>query len=1404
MAFPKWITPAGDLGTVPETEYYQYDLDAVDSSGGTLVFTLVSGTLPKGIQVVETGRLQGIPVSELGGDLNVNYKFTIRVTNSTTKNIVDRTFNLTITNVYPPIISTPPRNSSLGVFIDGSEYSQQFAATESTPGATLYWDIQSGTIPPGTKFTSTGLLSGYFEPIPAPGAGNDPDWDSSAWSFLDWDASTLTVSKTFTFTVRVTDGTLSDLSTYTLTVQPSGSITADSTNVTVDSTAITVDASGSGQHNPIILTTQSELGNVREGSYFDFQFRAIDLDGDTVYWEIPALATGSFDEQTSPLYDYFDATISSGMLTVGIFPDVSTVVDSANDTSVSTLNYNQYNVDPGTVIKVRVSNGLPEFSGRTDIWTEATIASNVTVRITGNTFLEAQTGRYLTQASSGSNATITSQSAVTGNLTFRGEDHTGFIDILRPTYQITFAQNILANVGDYITQSSTSGNARVTAAVGTAGGAGGNVANVIFISNSFENGNAISSSNIAIRGLAVAAYPSANVKDIYNTTINANIGDIITQTGSSGNATVTANIVDFAKNIPVRYTNSTFNKLGGNIILRGSDAGVWITSVNVATSTKGVTFNEGDHIYQYSTTANAKVTANVINASEVSVIYNSGTFSANGVVLLGGESNIEVNGSNVSVYPTRSNTGISVTATYFDTAKLFDINSNLATAIPKINTVSMAYAKITSVEAVGVSLGSASTEGTVGFDAANFDQGVLNLPTGISLTEDSGWLTGFLPDQTISSITYEFQISAYKLIDPSYRDTGIFYLTVLGDLNNTISWDTDSNLGDIRTGSVSDLSVSATSAVGKSLYYELTANSAQRLPQGLQLGLDGLIYGRVSFSVYMLDQGATTMDGSASPLTPETTFDLKYTFNVTARDASSTITSNRTFNINVVAYDKIPYENLYLKALPSSEQRDSFQTLMGNTTIFPQDKIYRSTDPWFGKVNEISTLFLAGLSPSTLQEYVNAASTNHFTKRFLFGNVQHAQALDDDFNVKYEVVYIDIEDQNSNIAGYGPPNSINLEGTITNPYYDSANVAYYTAFPNSKENMSNVMISSIGYQNKGILPDWMTSRQPNGAQLGFKNAVVLAYTHPGCANLIAYRLNQREFEFNTIDFSVDRYQLDNVYSENYDITSNTFLTSSETTFDRYPALSSTFTYATTVDYAVSTAFDEINQKYLPDLVATGALDGIKSNIIVDGQTIVFAQQEYTVPGSTAISYTEGWNNVVVTWDTIGFDDAANNDWDPSTTISGYNEYIIGPDVAPTNPLVPTDPQDGNLAVVSGIVYAYDADETIWHVANQRAGVWKLNIDANAIVTLTLVRGIDYYDTLWVREGDTYRDSHIYFDPIVKTGSTVPNFSLIPQTINSTYTTWDGNGTRFYNYRDKPVVPEQGDKYIKYTKTGVFT
>jgi hypothetical protein len=39
----------------------------------------------------------------------------------------------------------------------------------------------------------------------------------------------------------------------------------------------------------------------------------------------------------------------------------------------------------------------------------------------------------------------------------------------------------------------------------------------------------------------------------------------------------------------------------------------------------------------------------------------------------------------------------------------------------------------------------------------------------------------------------------------------------------------------------------------------------------------------------------------------------------------------------------------------------------------------------------------------------------------------------------------------------------------------------------------------------------------------------------------------------------------------------------------------------------------INEHYLQDIKNAGGLDGIKN--IKDGQTIVFAQQEYTAPGS---------------------------------------------------------------------------------------------------------------------------------------------------------------------------------------------
>jgi hypothetical protein len=117
MAYPIWITSAGNLGVVPSAEYYQLTLDAYDTAGGTLAYAKISGTLPPGLQITTTGILQGIPISTAGPDLNQTYTFTVRVTNTDDGLIADRTFSITITNVAPPQIV--PRNVDLGIYFDG-------------------------------------------------------------------------------------------------------------------------------------------------------------------------------------------------------------------------------------------------------------------------------------------------------------------------------------------------------------------------------------------------------------------------------------------------------------------------------------------------------------------------------------------------------------------------------------------------------------------------------------------------------------------------------------------------------------------------------------------------------------------------------------------------------------------------------------------------------------------------------------------------------------------------------------------------------------------------------------------------------------------------------------------------------------------------------------------------------------------------------------------------------------------------------------------------------------------------------------------------------------------------------------------------------------------------------------
>jgi hypothetical protein len=304
------------------------------------------------------------------------------------------------------------------------------------------------------------------------------------------------------------------------------------------------------------------------------------------------------------------------------------------------------------------------------------------------------------------------------------------------------------------------------------------------------------------------------------------------------------------------------------------------------------------------------------------------------------------------------------------------------------------------------------------------------------------------------------------------------------------------------------------------------------------------------------------------------------------------------------------------------------------------------------------------------------------------------------------------------------------------------------------------------------------------------------------------------FNLNELDFTVDRYQLDNNYSTNYDILANSYITSDETTFDRYPGLSTIFTSTGTVDYSVNISFEDINNRKVSDINLLGGLDGITS--FTDGETLVFFIQEFATGTSLGDTYNLGWSDVNETWDeepwdydsgtpgNVGPITSDDIPWDAAIYVPGYNEYTLGTRYPNGSPGFPTSPSDGQITVVGGITYGFNSFTGLWEVANQRIGVWQVNINSEDIVTLTFVKSIRYYNSLYVRNGFTHGSTNIYFDPSVKSGKTIPNYSIIPQQINTINTRFDGGGTKFLTYRDSYSVPEQGDKYIKFAKNGVFT
>jgi hypothetical protein len=291
MAQPIWITPAGNLGVIPEGVFFQLNLEAIEAGQGNISFSLIAGSLPAGIQLTATGSVTGVPVAvarvqgvPLDVSADVTSKFTIRAASQDIPpRVRDRTFQITITGDDVPEFTTPA--GSLGTFYDGDRINIQIGYTDTDPADTVIVRLAGGELPIGVTVSPTGLISGNIQP--APDVNEPAGYDLTPVYSLPYDFVVSAINKNYQFTLEVTDGRNSNLRTFEFFVYDRDTITADNTTITADNTVVTADETT--ERRPFIINSEpSDLGLVRSDNYYAYQFIGNDYDTPSLFYAISA------------------------------------------------------------------------------------------------------------------------------------------------------------------------------------------------------------------------------------------------------------------------------------------------------------------------------------------------------------------------------------------------------------------------------------------------------------------------------------------------------------------------------------------------------------------------------------------------------------------------------------------------------------------------------------------------------------------------------------------------------------------------------------------------------------------------------------------------------------------------------------------------------------------------------------------------------------------------------------------------------------------------------------------------------------------------------------------------------------------------------------------------------------
>jgi hypothetical protein len=158
---------------------------------------------------------------------------------------------------------------------------------------------------------------------------------------------------------------------------------------------------------------------------------------------------------------------------------------------------------------------------------------------------------------------------------------------------------------------------------------------------------------------------------------------------------------------------------------------------------------------------------------------------------------------------------------------------------------------------------------------------------------------------------------------------------IIGDVNSTITWNTDSDLGESPANYISTLSINASSNVpNATVIYELVEG---QLPTGLTLNPDGEIIGIPNqyFKVATNTLGLITFDGGDTLFdNSTTTVDREYIFKIKASDQYGYSAVYREFKLLITTPNTVNYSNITTRPFLESTQRTAWKNFINNTSIF--------------------------------------------------------------------------------------------------------------------------------------------------------------------------------------------------------------------------------------------------------------------------------------------------------------------------------------------------------------------------------------------------------------------------------------------------------------------------------------